>query len=118
MTSDMETEQLQEKGQPQGNLENVENQIMGRNDTRLIRRSHLEIFCDILRAVGSGAERPTHIMYKANLSWDVLQSYLKTLQSQDLIEAQATEGRRTYRLSKKGYEILKQFISIRQDLNF
>jgi predicted transcriptional regulator len=97
----------------------VENSSLESNTqvkTPLMRRSHLEIFCDILRAIGSGADRPSTIMFKADLSWEVLQSYLRTLQSQNLIEASESDAKRTYRLSQKGYDILKQFVSIRKDM--
>ena len=41
------------------------------------RRSLLQIRVDILRVVMEGYGKPTQIMYKANLSWNVLQSQLK-----------------------------------------
>ncbi len=77
----------------------------------------METFCDILRAIGSGAEKPTHIMYKANLSWTVMQSYIRTLESQGLVMSVDSEGKRIYRLSEKGFQVLKQFLTIREDLN-
>jgi hypothetical protein len=33
------------------------------------KRSRLEIYLDVLRIVSQGEKKPTHIMYKANLSW-------------------------------------------------
>jgi hypothetical protein len=45
----------------------------------------METFCDMLAAIGKGAEKPTHIMYKANLSWNVMQAYLKVLVTQGLV---------------------------------
>lgn len=49
-------------------------------------RSRLEPKYDILRAIQSEGElvRPTHVMYKANLSWTEMQRYLKELESQEL----------------------------------
>ena len=78
----------------------------------------METFGDILRAIGAGAEKPTHIMYKANLSWSVLQTYIKLLEAQHLvITSNSEQGKRLYRLSDKGFQLLNQFLSIRQDLN-
>jgi predicted transcriptional regulator len=77
----------------------------------------METFCDILRAIGSGAEKPTHIMYKANLSWTVMQAYIRSLESQGLVTSTDVDGKKTYRLSEKGYQVLNQFLSIREDLN-
>ena len=50
------------------------------------RRSKLEILIDVLNAIKNGTEKPTRIMYKANLSWRLLNSTLSTLESQDLVE--------------------------------
>ncbi len=84
---------------------------------QLNRRSRMETYCDILRAIAAGAERPTHIMYKANLSWTVMQGYIKSLESQGLVVSEGVEGKRVYRLSDKGFQLLNQFLSIREDLN-
>jgi predicted transcriptional regulator len=84
---------------------------------QLNRRSRMETFCDILRAIGGGAEKPTHIMYKANLSWTVMQSYIKSLEAQGLVISNDVEGKKMYRLSEKGFQVLNQFLSIREDLN-
>lgn len=77
----------------------------------------METFCDILRAIGAGAEKPTHIMYKANLSWTVMQLYLKSLENQGLVVSNSEQGKRLYRLSEKGFQLLSQFLTIREDLN-
>lgn len=85
--------------------------------SQLNRRSRMETYCDILRAIGAGAEKPTHIMYKANLSWTVMQGYIKALESQGLVNVADDEGKRLYHLTDKGYQLLSQFLSIREDLN-
>ncbi|MDH2899530.1 MAG: winged helix-turn-helix domain-containing protein [archaeon] len=43
------------------------------------RRSRVESYCDVFDAIGSGLEKPTHIMYKANLSWNVLEAHIEKL---------------------------------------
>jgi predicted transcriptional regulator len=85
--------------------------------SQLNRRSRMETYCDILRAIGAGAEKPTHIMYKANLSWTVMQGYIKTLEAQGLVLPKDEDGKKLYHLSDKGYQLLNQFLSIREDLN-
>jgi len=77
----------------------------------------METFCDILKAIGSGAEKPTHIMYKANLSWTVMQSYIRSLEAQGLVIPAMEDGKKLYHLSDKGFQLLNQFLSIREDLN-
>lgn len=87
------------------------------NAVQVSRRSRMETFCDILKAIGAGAEKPTHIMYKANLSWTVMQSYIRSLEAQGLVIPTVEDDKKTYHLSDKGFQLLNQFISIREDLN-
>lgn len=80
------------------------------------RRSRMETYCDIIKAIGGGAEKPTHIMYKANLSWTVMQGYIKALETQGLVYGQDVEGKKLYKLTEKGFGLLKQYLSIKEDL--
>ena len=89
------------------------------NAIQVSRRSRMETFCDILKAIGAGAEKPTHIMYKANLSWVVLRGCLQNLKEQALVtESSVDDGRTVYHLTNKGFELLNQFLSIRDELSF
>ena len=36
---------------------------------KLSKRSRLQLFIDVLRAIEKGESKPTRIMYKSNLSW-------------------------------------------------
>jgi predicted transcriptional regulator len=87
-----------------------------KNASQVVRRSRMETYCDILRAIGAGAEKPTHIMYKANLSWTVTRTCINSLEAQGLVVATSDLGKRTYHLSEKGFKLLNQFQSIRDDL--
>lgn len=58
------------------------------------RRSRLEMVLDALRAVRSGLRKPTHIMYRANLSWDKLQRILRCLVSAGLVTDHVTVVRK------------------------
>jgi predicted transcriptional regulator len=78
------------------------------------RRSKMEMYLDILRAIGAGAEKPTHVMYKANLSWVVMRGFLENLKAQGLVEETLVEGRSTLRLTNRGYELLNQFLLVRE----
>jgi len=84
---------------------------------QLNRRSRMETYCDILKAVAAGAEKPTHIMYRANLSWTVMQSYIKDLENRELVLSKDTDGKRMYSLTEKGFLLLRQYVSIKEDLN-
>lgn len=96
--------------------ESLVTQGEGQNQ-QLTRRSRMETFGDILRVIGSGAVKPTHVMYKANLSWIVMQEYMKTLESQGLVVSTDEKNKRQYHLSQKGFDLLNKMQSIRSDLN-
>ena len=49
-------------------------------------RSDIEICADILRVLTTGPASKTHVMYRANLSYGMLNAYLDLLISADLIE--------------------------------
>ena len=71
------------------------------------QRSVLRINLDILNAVrDEGEAKPTHILYKANLSHERLVRYLDDLTAKGLIEVVQEGENRTYRLTTKGVSFL------------
>lgn len=84
-----------------------------------VRRSPMEMICDILKVVSSGPTKPTHILYKANMSWKVLSSYLNYLTSSGMLDKEDAEGgkRSTYTLTVKGIRVLKLYDGLRESLN-
>ena len=84
-----------------------------------VRRSPMEMVCDILKVVSSGPTKPTHILYKANMSWKVLSSYLDFLTSSGMLDKEDQEGgkRSTYCLTLKGRKILKLYDGLKESLN-
>ncbi len=71
------------------------------------QRSTLRINLDILNAVrDEGDAKPTHILYKANLSHDRLVKYLEELTAKGLIEVQQEGESRSYRITSKGVSFL------------
>jgi predicted transcriptional regulator len=95
----------------------IENQEGGQQrQNQLVRRSRLETYGDILYAVSIGATKPTHIMYKANLSWVVMKEYLKSLEQFGLITSTESNGNRIYHLSDAGFKVLKQFLEVKDEL--
>ncbi len=61
---------------------------------------------DILEAVKEGPERPTRIMYRANLSWSVCQDLLGHLVGRGLIRLIAEGERKRYELMPKGSQVI------------
>ncbi|HEV2138978.1 MAG TPA: winged helix-turn-helix domain-containing protein [Nitrososphaerales archaeon] len=84
-----------------------------------IRRSPMEMVCDILAVVSGGPTKPTHILYKANMSWKVLSSYLDFLTGSGMLDKEEQEGgkRSTYRLTTKGKQILRLYEGLKNSLN-
>ena len=81
-----------------------------------VRRSQLETRMDMLRAVHDGAEGPTQVMYKANLSWSALQENLTSLLTVGLLREEKFGSRRKYVLTEKGMEVLHNFDEIDEDI--
>jgi predicted transcriptional regulator len=78
-------------------------------------RSKGRIFSDILRAVKEdGKAKPTHILYKANLSHDRLTKYLALLEESGLLQ-RTTEGEKAeYSITSKGEQFLMEFKRMEQ----
>ncbi|MFW6025363.1 MAG: DUF4364 family protein [Candidatus Woesearchaeota archaeon] len=69
------------------------------------RRSKLEIIMDMLDAIvkKSGEIKPTHLMYKANLSYNQMQSYLERLIENEFVERIKEDENKNYiKITKKG----------------
>ena len=82
------------------------------------RRSRLEIRLSILSAVRDGVDKPTRIMYAANLSWKPTQRVLGQLLEQRLISEESGDGsgrsRRRYVITDKGVAVLRYFDDARK----
>jgi len=82
------------------------------------RRSKIEIYHELLRLVGSGVKKPTHLMYECNLSWSSLRGSLDAMEDSGLVQSSATaEGKTVYSLSEKGYTLLKQLVTIKETIS-
>ncbi|MFH1848660.1 MAG: DUF4364 family protein [archaeon] len=75
------------------------------------KRGRLEIIHDILRALqDKGSLKPTHILYKSNLSYQMLTEYLTELIGKQLIsEYYDKRGNKLYSITDKGHGFLKDF---------
>ena len=81
------------------------------------KRSPLEIRIDILRAVMEGAEEPTAIMHKANLSWIPFCDHLSALREPGFVGAKAVGDRTKYSLTDKGIEILAAYQNLIREIS-
>ena len=78
------------------------------------KRSRLEVIHDILHTINKKGEniKPTHIMYKSNLSHQMMQEYLKELLEKNFIEENKSKKGKTYFLTKKGKDYLSKYNSM------
>ena len=80
------------------------------------RRSLLQIKVDILRVVAAGYGKPTQIMYKANLSWNVLQAQLRSFLESEMIEVEAYGSRRRYLITPKGIDMINSYQKVVREI--
>ncbi|UCD45567.1 MAG: winged helix DNA-binding protein [Candidatus Bathyarchaeota archaeon] len=77
------------------------------------RRSKLEIRLKILAAIRDGQDKPTRIMYAANLSWKPTQRILAQLIEQELVSehrnTESAKSRRRYQITDKGITVIEYF---------
>ena len=80
------------------------------------KRDRLEIIHDILSVIRDKGEKvkPTHILYKSNLSHQLLQEYIKELIEKGLIEEKMLKKeKKTYILTEKGFGYLQDYSGIK-----
>ena len=75
------------------------------------KRNRLEIIRDILRVIREkkGKIKPTHILYKSNLSHQMMDEYLYELISKGFIVENVDGRNRTYSISQKGMMFLEKY---------
>jgi predicted transcriptional regulator len=86
------------------------------------RRSRLELIFDILLAIQNkgGKIKPTHLMYKSNLSHKLLNSYLEELVEKGLVRVEEEFARkreeplRSVVITDKGLGFLAEFRRMRE----
>lgn len=80
------------------------------------KRSRLEMYADVLCAIADGAEKPTHVMFKANLSWPGVQACLKTMIKRGLIAMRQVREQKRYELTYEGFQALSLFLKLKERL--
>lgn len=75
------------------------------------KRERIEVIKDILQVIQdkNGKIKPTHIMYKSNLSYIMMDEYLKELITKGFIVETITDKSKTYSITKKGQDFLEKF---------
>ena len=80
------------------------------------KRDRLEVIYDILESIRkkNNEIKPTHLLYKSNLSYNMMKSYLKELMAADLVDEDENKKGKYYFLTSKGFEYLDKYSKIKE----
>jgi len=75
------------------------------------RRNKIDIVYDLLKAISEkgGKIKPTHLLYKSNLSHKRMKIYLEELMSKKLIEEGKEKGKTMYVLTDEGFKFIQNY---------
>ena len=76
----------------------------------------MDIISDMLAIIQdkNGSIKPTHLMYKANLSHNQMKSYLDELTSKKLVDKEASKKGNRIIITKPGRDFLLQYNRMRE----
>ena len=75
------------------------------------KRERVELIYDILHVVqqAGGSIKPTHLLYKANLSHDALKRYVQELITSEMLREGEKHGHKAYIITDKGFDFLAKY---------
>jgi predicted transcriptional regulator len=79
------------------------------------RRGKLEIINDMLKSIQNkgGKIKPTHLLYKSNLSHAKMKEYLGELEAKEMIKEIIENDKKMIIITDKGYNFLQEFERIK-----
>jgi predicted transcriptional regulator len=83
------------------------------------KRDRLQVIYDILKVIRdkNGKIKPTHILYKSNLSHQMMDEYLNELLEKDFINEENNGEGKVYSIKPKGQEYLNKYKIITEFVN-
>ena len=78
------------------------------------RREKLDIIKDILEAIRDkgGTIKPTHLLYKSNLSHTKMKEYVSELKNKEMISEDLEDENRYFRITDKGLKYISEYKKI------
>ena len=75
------------------------------------RRDKVKIIYDILQSIQekNGRIKPTHLLYKSNLSYKRMTELVKELMEKEMIAEEQSSGSKFYILTDKGRKFLNEY---------
>jgi predicted transcriptional regulator len=80
------------------------------------RRSQLEIVYDMLKAIQDkgGKIKPTHLLYKSNLSHKRMKGYVEDLEKKGFMHSEAAGEKSMYVITEKGLKFLQEYQKVKE----
>lgn len=80
------------------------------------RRDKLRVIFDMLNSIQEkgGRIKPTHLLYKSNLSHSKMQEYLKELISRDMVEEGFDKTNKVYAITKNGIKFINDYKKVKE----
>lgn len=80
------------------------------------KRNRIEIISSILEIIQEkgGKIKPTHLMYKANLSYKQMKRYLSELMSKGIVARNEQGEKAVIEITKKGRDFLLNYSQVRE----
>lgn len=80
------------------------------------RRTKIEIIHDILSAIQKkgGKIKPTHLLYKSNLSYKKMLEYVGELIKKEMVGEEEVKGKKMYAITDKGNDYIQEFKKIKE----
>ncbi len=76
------------------------------------RRSRLELYLDVLKAIYDGRQAPSRVVYAANLSYDRVINCIDFLIDHNLVEKVDGIAKKRYTVTESGKNVVKYFSEI------
>ncbi len=83
----------------------------------MVKRSKIDIVIDILNTIteSKGRIKPTHLMYRSNLSHIQMKRYLSELLEKELVEEEEErKKKKRIRITKKGRDFLAEILRMKE----
>jgi len=80
-----------------------------------MRRNKIEIINDILASIQNknGKIKPTHLLYKSNLSYKKMNEYIAELIEKDMMNEKKVDKNKYYIITDKGLKFISEFKKMR-----
>lgn len=81
-----------------------------------MRRSKIEIINDILISIQNknGKIKPTHLLYKSNLSYKKMNEYVNELMKKEMMKEKKVDKNKFYTITDKGLKFISEFKKMKE----